>query len=75
MGERRIIHYPQKRIIGLYVSNMKFIRLFKDKRETKYALIFGAIFSVVNLLAKEMQTILYIDFRHFIYFLLNEYAN
>lgn len=22
MGERRIIHYPQKRIIGLYVTNM-----------------------------------------------------
>ena len=23
LGERRIIHYPQKRIIGLYVTDMK----------------------------------------------------
>ena len=23
LGERRIIHYPQKRIIGLYVDRMK----------------------------------------------------
>lgn len=50
---------------------MKFLRLFKEKRETRYALIFGAIFSIMNLLAKEMQTTLYIDFRHFIYILIN----
>jgi hypothetical protein len=50
---------------------MKCLRLFKDKRETKYALIFGGIFSLVNLLAKEMQETLYIDFRHFMYILIN----
>ena len=27
LGERRIIHYPQKRIIGLYVFAMKGIKI------------------------------------------------
>jgi len=27
LGERRIIHYPQKRIIGLYVFAMKEIKI------------------------------------------------
>ena len=26
LGERRIIHYPQKRIIGLYVLDMDYIK-------------------------------------------------
>lgn len=50
---------------------MEHFRLFKDKRETKYAIIFGALFSVVNLIAKEMQETLYIDFRHLVYILMN----
>ena len=25
LGERRIIHYPQKRIIGLYVTNVTYV--------------------------------------------------
>ena len=29
LGERRIIHYPQKRIIGLYVSAMEYLNLEK----------------------------------------------
>ena len=31
LGERRIIHYPQKRIIGLYVISMS--SLFEDLKE------------------------------------------
>ena len=30
LGERRIIHYPQKRIIGLYVIIMFYKKLNKD---------------------------------------------
>ena len=31
LGERRIIHYPQKRIIGLYVKNMDNLELVKQE--------------------------------------------
>ena len=50
---------------------MKYFRLFKDKRETKYALIFGFLFSIVNLIAKELQETLHIEFRQLMYILLN----
>lgn len=33
LGERRIIHYPQKRIIGLYVTNMILTTYDKDLYE------------------------------------------
>ena len=32
MGERRIIHYPQKRIIGLYVINMALLNYEFDRQ-------------------------------------------
>ena len=50
---------------------MKYFRLFKDKRETKYAIIFGFLFSVVNLIAKELQETLHIEFRQLMYILFN----
>lgn len=50
---------------------MKYFRLFKDKRETKYAIIFGFLFSVVNLIARELQETLHIEFRQLMYILFN----
>ena len=35
LGERRIIHYPQKRIIGLYVISMSIFEYDKDEEEKK----------------------------------------
>lgn len=35
LGERRIIHYPQKRIIGLYVYKVSIFEYDKEKEEKK----------------------------------------
>lgn len=50
---------------------MRYLKLFKDKRETKYAIIFGFLFSLVNLIAKEQQETLHIESRQFIYLGMN----
>lgn len=50
---------------------MKYLKLFKNKRETGFAIIFGFIFSLFNLLAKEMQDTLHIEFRQLMYILIN----
>ena len=39
LGERRIIHYPQKRIIGLYVKAMRAPRVPRVPVEEQYRLI------------------------------------
>ena len=43
MGERRIIHYPQKRIIGLYVIEMKEYQHLIGKIIVAVAIIVAAI--------------------------------
>ena len=43
LGERRIIHYPQKRIIGLYVIEMKEYQHLIGKIIVAVAIIVAAI--------------------------------
>lgn len=43
LGERRIIHYPQKRIIGLYVIKMKEYQYLIGKIIVAVAIIVAAI--------------------------------
>lgn len=50
---------------------MKAIKLFKNRRETIFALVFGVIFSFVNLLVKEMQNVLHVETRYVIFVLFN----
>ena len=44
LGERRIIHYPQKRIIGLYVSKVDVNSLSHSKWNCKYHIVFAPKF-------------------------------
>ena len=49
LGERRIIHYPQKRIIGLYVKDMEQKRLYKSSTNRVLCGVCGGIGEYFNI--------------------------